>query len=41
MVVRRGEFVAIMVPSGAGTSTLLHLMGGLDTPSDGDVVLRG
>jgi len=36
-VVHQGEFVAIMGPSGAGKSTLLHLMGGLDTPSDGDV----
>ncbi len=38
-VVPRGQFVAVMGPSGAGKSTLLHLMGGLDTPSDGDIVL--
>ena len=40
-VVPQGQFVAVMGPSGAGKSTLLHLMGGLDTPSDGDVVLDG
>jgi len=40
-VVPRGQFVAVMGPSGAGKSTLLHLMGGLDSPTDGDVTLDG
>ncbi len=40
-VVPKGQFVAVMGPSGAGKSTLLHLMGGLDTPTDGDIVLGG
>lgn len=36
---RRGEFTAIMGPSGSGKSTLMHLMAGLDAPSDGEVWL--
>ena len=39
--VEAGEFVAIRGPSGSGKSTLLHLMGGLDTPSRGEVLHRG
>lgn len=35
LAVERGEFVSIMGPSGAGKSTLLHILGLLDTPSDG------
>jgi putative ABC transport system ATP-binding protein len=36
---RRGEFVAVMGPSGCGKSTLLNLVAGLDTPTDGEIVL--
>lgn len=39
--IARGQFVAIMGASGSGKSTLLGLLAGLDTPSDGSIVLDG
>ena len=39
--VARGEFLAIMGPSGSGKSTLLNLIGGLDRPTAGDILIEG
>ena len=39
--VEAGEFVAISGQSGSGKSTLLHLLGGLDTPTKGNIFFRG
>ena len=37
----RGDFVALMGPSGSGKTTLLNLIGGLDTPSGGEIEIEG
>ena len=41
LAVQPGELVAVMGPSGSGKSTLLTLAGGLDTPTEGEVLVEG
>ncbi len=38
--IKKGEFVALMGPSGVGKSTLLHLLGSLDSPDSGEIQLN-
>ncbi len=39
--IERGDFLALMGPSGSGKTTLLNLIGGLDTPSSGEISIEG
>ena len=39
--IQRGDFVALMGPSGSGKTTLLNLLGGLDSPSSGELIIAG
>ena len=39
--IKRGDFVALRGASGTGKSTLLHLIGGLDTPNSGEIIFHG
>ena len=39
--IEKGQFVSIVGTSGSGKSTLLHLIGGVDTPTEGEVIIDG
>ncbi|MGB8029989.1 MAG: ABC transporter ATP-binding protein [Terracidiphilus sp.] len=41
VTIEAGEYVTISGPSGSGKSTLLHMLGGLDSPTSGEVLFRG
>ena len=39
--IKKGEFTAIVGPSGSGKTTFLNMIGGLDNPTDGEVIIDG
>lgn len=41
LTIERGEFISVMGPSGSGKSTILHILGGLDVPTEGEYMLEG
>lgn len=41
LTIEKGEFVAIVGPSGSGKTTLLNMIGGLDTPTHGEIIING
>jgi len=40
LTIKQGEFVALMGPSGLGKSTLLHMIGGIDKPTSGQIIIN-
>ncbi|MBQ7873821.1 MAG: ATP-binding cassette domain-containing protein, partial [Oscillospiraceae bacterium] len=39
--IKKGEFVVIVGPSGAGKTTILNILGGMDTCDEGDIIVDG
>ena len=41
LTIEKGEFCVLLGPSGSGKSTLLNIIGGIDTPDEGDILIQG